>query len=232
MQPKAVQETPLHRLHLRFRIHAACPLDGVMLAMEEPENAEIFFNGAHVPAEVCGWYADRSIRTLPLPPVPAGESVLEMTLPFGKSVTGTRRTLMPLPQRLGYDDITRQGLAHYSGELEYSFPVTCAGGTLCVHTPHFRAAYLEVCVDGGAPQLLMVPPYTARFDGVCAGAHTVAIRACIPRENTFRPFHNAETNVRKQAPESWRTRGDAWTESYRLSPEGLLSAPKIWTEEL
>lgn len=248
VQPWAMeQETLLHRLHLRFRIHAACPLDGVMLAMEEPENSEIFFNGAHVPAEVCGWYADRSIRTLPLPPLVAGENVLELTLPFGKTtetewcyllgrfgvtVCGTRRTLTALPQRLGYDDITRQGLLHYSGELEYSFPVTCADGTLCVHAPHFRAAYLEVCVDGGAPQLLMVPPYTAHFDGICAGAHTVAIRAYIPRENTFRPFHNAETNVRKQAPESWRTRGDAWTESYRLSPEGLLSAPQIWTEEL
>ena len=240
-------ESISNHLHLRFRIQSAVLLSGVLLAMEEPETAEIHLNGIPVEKAATGWYADRSIRTLPLPPLAAGENVLELTLPFGKTtetewcyllgrfgvtVNGTLCTLTALPQRLSYDDITRQGMAHYSGNLNYTIPVCCAGGTLCIHAPHFRAAYLQISVDGSTPQLLMIPPYTARFDGISAGSHTVTICACIPRENTFRPFHNADTVTRKQAPESWRTSGDAWTQSYRLSPEGLLSAPEIWMEEI
>lgn len=240
------EETIEHRLRLRIRLHAALPLANLRLGMEDPGMARIFLNGACVSAAADGWYADRCIQTLPLPPLREGENVLEISIPFGRTtepewcyllgcfgvtVRGSYRVLTALPAQLGFDDITWQGLAHYSGNLTYTFPVCSVGGTLCVHIPHFRAAYMEVQLDEREAQLIALPPYTARFQAVAAGTHNITIRVCIPRENTFRPFHNADTVTQKQAPESWRTSADAWTDSYRLAVEGLLSAPEIWTED-
>ena len=57
--------------------------EGVSLGLERAEEACIRLNGEPVPMKDCGWYVDRAISTVPLPPLRAGENRLEVTWPYG-----------------------------------------------------------------------------------------------------------------------------------------------------
>ena len=46
------------------------------------------------------------------------------------------------------------------------------------------------------------------------------------RANSFRGFHNANKEL-WVGPAYWRSVNAAWTDSYRLAPFGLMSAPFI-----
>ena len=51
------------------------------------------------------------------------------------------------------------------------------------------------------------------------------------RSNTFGAVHRVCEGNNWLGPDSWRTSGDEWSESYRLTPFGILSAPVIQIEE-
>ena len=51
------------------------------------------------------------------------------------------------------------------------------------------------------------------------------------RSNTFGAVHRVCEGNNWLGPDSWRTSGDEWSESYQLIPSGILSAPVIQAEE-
>ena len=130
---------------------------------------------------------------------------------------------------LGFDDITRQGLAHYSGNLTYHLKVTTSGAPLAVTVPHYAGAAVRVEVDG-KQQYAVYPPYRTVFEGLEAGQHRLDIVLLGNRQTAFGPVHLADIPRKWIGPDAWRTSGPWWTESYRLKPIGLLSAPIV--EEL
>lgn len=77
-------ETPEHTVRLRFAIQSETAVAAPKLAMEHPETAVIRFNGRTVSASPDGYYVDKAIRTVTLPPVEPGTNVLELVLPFGR----------------------------------------------------------------------------------------------------------------------------------------------------
>ena len=47
------------------------------------------------------------------------------------------------------------------------------------------------------------------------------------RNNSFGPVHLADPKSLWIGPNAWRSTGNQWTESYRLKPLGITSAPTI-----
>ncbi len=231
---------PAHKVHLVYEFESEIAVEQALLGVECPEGMQITFNGKAVDPTPTGYYVDRSIKTLVLPPVQKGRNVLEIeklygersTLEsvyilgsFGVRVAGSIAKIVALPERLAFADITRQDLGFYSGKLTYRLEVETKGGDLAVTVPRFRASVLRISADGKSVPVSF-SPYTARF-ALPAGKHCVEIAAYIPRTNGFAPLHNCDETCAYQNPAAWRTEGDKWSYEYCLTREGLLAAPLL-----
>ena len=244
-QPWTVTDisTP-HTVRLKFRVDCALEIPGVKIALEDADVAKITLNGAPVLSRPDGWFTDKAIGTRMLGTLTAGENIIEVELPFGPrsniewcyllgnfgvEVSGEYRQLVARKAQLGFDDITRQGLAHYSGNLTYHLKAVTTGGDLAVTVPHYAGAAVRVEVDG-KQQYVVYPPYRTVIRDLAPGEHEVNIVLLGSRQNAFGPVHLADSQRKWIGPDAWRTAGATWTESYRLKPIGILSAPVL--EEL
>lgn len=229
------------RLRLRFRIHSEVNISGAKLGIEEPHSAKITLNGLNVPIRPDGWFVDKSIETIPLPELFAGESRLEITVPVGKRtnleafyllgdfgvrVSGCRKVLTKPVRTLDFGDIVGQGLPFYTGNIEYSFPVR-SGGSFTLRVPQYRGGLVKVLVDGEDVGNIAFSPYglTVRTE---AGEHNVALRLYGTRQNGFAQLHHTQGVYFYQSPNSWRSAGDLWSYEYRFKPAGILKSPEIY----
>jgi len=241
VQPWCLSATaPAHTVRLVYEFESEIEVAAPLLAVERPDSMQITLNGNAVSGEVKGYYVDRSIQTLALPPVKKGcnrlviekaygeRSALEAVYilgNFGVRATGSVAVITRLPETLGFADIVHQGLPFYSGKLSYHFEVETSGGELAVTVPRYRAATLRITV-GKQSVPVAFSPYTARF-ALPAGTHRVTLDAYIPRTNGFGPLHNCDETCAYQNPAAWRTTGDKWSYEYCFTREGLLAAPRF-----
>ncbi len=248
-QPWVVQEEKAeHKVNLRFRVYSEIPVVGAKLALEDAELAQIKVNGQHVSDKPDGWFVDKSIGVIALPPLNPGENIIEAALPFGRrtnvewcyllgdfgvELIGTRRVIVPAPKKLGFDDITRQRLPHYTGNVTYQVPVTTKGGSLRVTVPHYNGAMVRVELDGKPVGHILYPPYVLDIGKVDEGKHELGFTLLNTRENAFGPLHRTDYSNTWIGPDAWRTENSFWTESYRLTPAGIRTAPIVeeYTED-
>ncbi len=241
VQPWLIPEEPAaHTARLRFRFWSERAFTGLRLAVEQPEGAEIRLNGEPVTAGSDGWYVDEDIRTLPLPPVRAGENTLTLSVPltrrtnleamyllgtFGVAVAGTRLTLTDPPARLALDDLTRQGLPFYTGNVRYRFRIRLAEAheAAWLHIPHMASPVAAVYVDGEEAGKIAWQPMRVRLPRLEPGEHTIGILACGSRYNGFGTLHNANPAYKWYGPDAFRTAGDEWTDNYLVRPAYILS---------
>ena len=242
VQPWTIpEETPEHTARLRFLVNCACDIADIKLALEDAEAARIICNGKPVTARPTGWFTDKSIGTVTIGNLHAGENILEVALPFGRrtniewcyllgnfgvQVLGEYRCLTVCQRQLGFDDVTKQGLAHYGGNITYHIPFATKGGTVSVTVPHFAGTAVKVSLDD-QNGYIAYPPYRLELGTVAAGNHILRLQLLGNRHNCFGAVHLADPKYRWLGPDSWRTSGSLWTESYRLKPLGILSAPII-----
>lgn len=241
-QPWVIQEKkPEHTVRLRFHVQCAVDIPDVKLALEDAPIARILCNGTQINTSPDGWFTDKSIGTVPIGALRQGENIIEVTLPFGcrtnvewcyllgdfgVRVLGEYRELIPVQSVLGFDDVTKQGLAHYGGNITYHIPVTTTGGRLRITAPHFAGTAIRVEL-GDRKEYIAYPPYVLELDNVPAGEHMLDLTLLGNRQNCFGPMHLANLRERWIGPDAWRSRGDRWTESYRLRELGILSTPII-----
>lgn len=237
-QPWALAEmVPEHRVRLRFTFDSWVETD-VCLALEDSEIAEITYNGVacHKPAD--GWFVDKCIGIRPLGKTRVGENIIEVELPFGQrtnvewcyllgrfgvEIRGEYRVLTKMPDKIGFDDITRQGLVHYTGNITYCIPVKTKAGALSITVPHYAGIAVKVRCDGDQAAILY-PPYRCQLS-LSEGDHMLELTLLGNRYNAFGHLHCAEQSQDNINPDIWRYPN--WTESYRLHPLGILSAPII-----
>lgn len=241
-QPWVIPETqPEHTVRLRFTIQCAQAFQNIRLALEDAAVTEITLNGEKVTAKPEGWYVDKSIGVVTIGDLQAGENILEVQLPFGKRTNvewyfllgdfgvqlfGEQRVMVPLQNFLGFDDITRQGLAHYGGNVTYQIPLETKGGAVTVQVPHYAGAAVKAKL-GEQEAYIVYAPYKATFQNVPAGKHMLELTLLGHRHNSFGPVHLADEKNLWIGPDAWRSVGESWTESYRLKPMGITSAPRI-----
>ena len=243
-QPYTIQpEAATDFLDLRFTIPCECGVAAPLLALEEPENARVRLNGAPVPMRPAGWYVDRDIVTIPLPPLRAGDNRLEIRVPigrrtnteafyllgdFGVRVNGVEKTVTPSARRLGFGSVVPQGLPFYTGNVTYSVDVETAEDALLVRVPHYRGALVKVLVDGEDRGDIAFSPYELTVEGLAPGRHRVALKLYGTRQNGFAQLHHAQSVDFYQNPRSWHSQGDQWCYEYQLKPMGILKSPEFY----
>jgi len=245
-QPWLVPPTPpQHMLHLRFAIHSDIAVPTPQLAIEDVANLNIRLNGAVVDTTAVGYFVDTDIPTIALPALPAGDSVLEVDIPFGErtavewcyllgdfgvQVQGTQKTIIQRPARLGFGDWTRQGLPFYAGNVTYHMPIQGDGRNMSVAVTHFRVPVVKVGLDGQDVGVVAYAPYRVDL-GPVTGEHRLDITAYGNRANTFGALHNADEKEGWFGPDVWRRTGDAWCDEYHLWVTGVLVAPKVMVQK-
>ena len=125
-----------------MRLHSNCTLEHCKLALEEAEKAEIYFNYQKVDSKVCGFFTDRSIKTILLPTIQNGENILEIRMPinnqsaiewcyilgdFSVNVSGTAKTLGEKHKLVAFSDLRIQGLPFYGANITYKIGVVMPG---------------------------------------------------------------------------------------------------------
>ena len=246
-QPWTVKDERIeHSVKLRFTVICAIDAPGVHLALEDADIARITLNGHSVAARPDGWYVDKSIGTVPLGTLNKGTNTIEVELPFGRrtnvewcyllgdfgvKIAGSHREIVARPEKLGFDDVTRQLLPHYGGNIRYRIPFECHGGRLKLTVPHYDGTGIRVDMDGQTIGHILYPPYELPLGAPAAGRHELTLILLGNRENAFGPFHRADTTNSWIGPDAWRTEGAAWTDSYRLTSLGIRSIPTISEEQ-
>lgn len=232
-----------HHLSLRFRIYADQEIKAPSLALENAEETKLTLNGVPVASDITGYYVDRSIKTVALPDLKAGENILVAEMPyynkfnveamyllgdFGVHVAG-RNVLITSPvRRLAFGDICGQGLPFYGGNLTYKVPVTVSRDcTLRVDATQFRCPVIKVALDGKDCGRIAFSPYSLEIPDVKAGEHTLEITAFGNRVNTFGTLHNCNHTDSWMGPNAWRTTGPAWAYEYQIRPCSILISPVV-----
>ena len=145
---------------------------------------------------------------------------------FGVSVQGKRLTVTPLPEKIGFSDLTYQGMPFYGGVVSYHVPVDCdSDWDMIIKLPHYRAAVNTVEVDGDKVATIAYPPYAWDIGVLKEGKHTVTVNTYVSRRNCFGDVHNADETFSWQGPSAWTTGDCLWTYEYRLRRTGLLTEP-------
>ncbi|MBR3393305.1 MAG: hypothetical protein IKG51_04250 [Firmicutes bacterium] len=242
------------RLKLRFRFVSKLSINGAKLALEDSETARIWLNGKEVKAEPDGWFVDRCIRTIPLPEIVRGENRIEVEVPigartnleamyllgdFGVKVSGTEKVLTEPVKKIGFGDITPQGLPFYTGNLLYHMQVaipdkdaephgaSATNGEICIRIPQYRGGLCEVMLDGKAVGEVVYSPYTLKIPA-STGEHELTVKLYGTRQNGFAQLHHTQGVYFYQSPNSWRSDGDLWTYEYQFKKAGILKSPELY----
>ena len=243
VQPyKVVPEPITNHLRLRFTIPSEITATGLHLALEDAAETEITWNGQAVTSQPDGWYVDRSIETVPLPPLAEGENVLEVRVPigrrtnlecmyllgdFGVRVNGVEKTVIAPIRRLGFGSVVEQGLPFYTGNVNYHFTLD-VHGPYTLRVPAWRGGLVKVLVDGQDAGNIAFSPYERVLDGLAPGKHQVTLKLYGTRQNGFAQLHHIPGIYFYQSPDSWRSTGDRWTYEYQFKPMGILKSPEIY----
>lgn len=236
------KEVYCHKIRLRFHVESDVEEETVFLGLERAAEKQIFWNGEEVIPKIIGWYTDKAIQTVSLTGLRKGHNCLEVIQPFGRDTNtewmyllgefnvvlkGENSLLTQWDPKVGFDTLTIQGLPFYGGAVVYEIPFETTKENISIRIPHYRAGLLRVWVDEDASVPVVLPPYERSFEKIRPGKHILKVKAYISRNNSFGPVHLADEKDEWFGPSAWRTQGDRWTESYRLSEQGLLSKVEI-----
>ena len=234
-------EDPKDRLTLRFIIPSQIKAQGISLALEEPEQADVRLNGVKVNYVDKGWYVDKCIRKMDLPALNIGENVLEITVPigrrtnleafyllgdFGVKVNGTKKTVTEPVRFLGFGDIVPQGLPFYTGNIKYKLRVRNEGA-FTIKVPRYRGGLVKVFADGKDVGNIAFSPYTLRID-IPAGEHDIDVMLYGTRQNGFAQLHHTPGVYFYQSPNSWRSEDELWCYEYQFKVAGILKSPEVF----
>lgn len=234
------EEEPRHFVKLRFVVNSCIELDKLYLAIEQPERAQIFWNGSTVPTIPSGWFTDRAIKKLPLPGLKAGENILEVTLPylergslewmyllgdFGVQLAGAQGWITKTVRMLGFGSVCGQGLPFYGGNLSYEMEIDVPDCQFVqISTTHYRGMFVKVFADGVEQGDILFAPYRLNVK-LSPGKHRITLRLYGNRHNSFGALHNADDSTYYYGPDAWRTLGDSWSYEYRVRDYGILKSP-------
>lgn len=243
-QPWRIPEAPKeHAVVLRYEIESKIDTGSLKLAMERPQDAVIWWNGEICSSESNGWYVDRFIQTVEVPGLRTGKNELVLEIPYGRKtnlenifllgefgveVWGTKAVVTEAADKVYFGDITRQRMPFYGGSITYRMDFSMeAGREAVIRVPHFAAPVLEVTLDGKKRGLIAYAPHELPVGELSAGRHTLEICVLGNRFNTFGTLHNCNDEYKWYGPDSYRTKGSEWSETWCLRPFGILSRVEI-----
>lgn len=243
VQPYCIKDEPCSKTAvLRFEFNSEIEYEGAYLALENPTETHIVFNGEDVSNEIVGNYVDIRIYKVRLPAIKKGRNELILSLPFGARknienvfvlgkfgvrVVGTTAKITALPERIPFGDLTRLGFPFYGGNVTYLLPFETENGNVEICSSYYRGALQGVFVDGEKKGYIIYPPYKLTVEGLSDGRHTLGLKLFIHRYNTFGPLHLTREKNSCHGPDVWRKTDALWSDEYVLRRTGVLKHPDI-----
>ena len=239
-QPWTIEkEACRHRVTLKFIIKSRVNVFNACLALEDASEADICLNGKSVVNEISGYYVDKAIEKVMLPPIRAGENHLEVSLPFGKDRTPEACYLLgdfsvfkeadgyvlDVPvKELAFDDIVGQGLPFYGGNITYYLYYEAEDCDTIIQTEKYKGALISVEADGEYRGEIIFDPYEFELTNMPKGRHVIGLTLYGNRVNTFGTLHNALMPLKWVGPEAFRP-STCFTYDYVLRETGILEKP-------
>lgn len=202
---------------------------------------EAWLNGRRVGTAADGYYVDKAIHTLALPPLKKGRNELVLRVPvserisienffltgdFGVRAAGAEAGLTARPRRLAFGSVTGQGMPFYGGTVTYRIPFACEAGELTVRADYYKGALISARLDGREAGKIVLPPYTLTVPEVSAGEHLLELTLYASRINTFGALHLC-VPVSWKGPNMWYTDGCGWAYEYQLTDIGIMKKPEL-----
>ena len=243
-QPYAIEIAPAeHTVDLRIAIHSEIDVEGALLAVEDADVVKIALNGQPVENNITGYFTDESIGTIPMPKIPAGDSILELRFPYGERTNiewcyllgdfgvrmmGSYCLITERQEKLGFGDVVAQTLPFYGANVDYHFDIELEeDGDVEIEASYYRGSLMGVALDGERKGRIVLPPYKLMLENVKKGKHTVTITLFGNRHNCFGALHKVNDGDLWYGPKAWRTQGPEWCYEYKTRPFGLLKSPVI-----
>lgn len=246
-QPWTIEkEVPEHWVTLRYTFFSETEVRGAHLALEDAELSEITFNGEKISNETDGYFTDKSIATVKLPPIKNGENILVITLPitnrstvencfilgnFNVRVEGIKKTVIPPTDKIGFGNIVMQGMPFYGADIVYTTDIDapcCCDAQIAVR--NYKGAVMRVKLDGKDLGVIAYSPYEIKAENIAKGKHKLEITLYGNRNNCFGPVHNTDDKLGWVGPDAWEFMSDnqnRWKYEYTLKPVGILAGPEI-----
>lgn len=241
-QPWAMQEKEMHQVVLWYEFFSEIETEA-WLGLEEVDASRIFLNGREMEKKDCGYYVDPAIRMISLQKICKGKNKLKLEVSYHQKTNlenlyllgdfsvklGTQfSTICSQASKLRLGDITSQGMPFYTGNLEYHFEIQIEeAGEYAIRVPKFCAPLLEVFIDGKTNGVIVYEPHRQTLGWLEKGIHDVCIVLYGNRYNGFGMLHNANDAYVWYGPDSYRTTGSDWTDSYRLHPVGIFDTIEL-----
>lgn len=256
-QPWAVVPEPIkHNFTLKYTFESEIEYNGAFLATEEPEICKIIFNGQNVENKINGYFTDKSIGKIPLPPIKKGSNELIITYPIGPRAfaescfilgefnvkcEGVVKTIIPKTEKIGFGNIVSQGMPFYGGNItykaEFAAPEDCS---VTVNASVYKGTLIKVKIYGNEAGIIAYSPYDITVDGIKKGNHTIEFTLFENRHNSFGVLHTTNTKMSWFGGGAWikncygpflEERGIKylpWQYEYYLRPAGILASPTIY----
>ncbi len=239
-QPWVLGEEKIeHYVTLYFDIDCEADFSNTYLATEEITSAKL--NGQILDLTPSGYFVDESIIKYALPLLKKGINTLEITVPIGKRtsienafitgdfdvyVQGCTKKIKAVSDKIGFGDITSQGMPFYGGNLTYTAEIDTPDCELNIRASRFRGSLVSVNIDGKEAGIIAYAPYTLKIKDIPAGKHTVEFVHYGNRINTFGGLHYCGYFY-WIGPEHWYSKDYEFCYEYNLKPTGILSSPVI-----
>lgn len=222
-QPWYLKKKGIHSyfpVELKYQFESNLEFDGY-LAVEQPERAELTFNGVSV-HENGTWWVDPCFRKIPVSirkgnnvlvfrTMYADDTVLEAVHVLGEFGVFQNR-IGPKPQIIHYGDIRPQGFPYYGGKIRYHFEKNVTEPSCLRLNGLYGAGVIKV-------NNTIVPwaPYVARVEP----CQTITVELVLTRRNTFGPLHYLPAVPDGLSPACFVPEGEHQTDSYVTLPCGL-----------
>jgi len=216
-----------------------------LLAIEDSDLVKISLDGKNVESKSSGWWVDRDIHTVPLPPLSVGKHTLEVEYQygpmtnlervyilgeFGVSIRGRTAKIVPLElDTMEWGDITRQNLPFYTGNITYhcTFTPPQPHGDTAIRVAHFSSPAVAVDLNSTRLGLIIHQPRAIFLGKLENREYKIDFTCFGNRQNAFGPIHLVPNKTKWIAADAWRTDYDWWSEEYVLGEVGILNAPRV-----
>lgn len=239
VQPWLISDTTSeHKVKFKFEFSSEIEVLEPEFALEGAEIADIFVNGKKIEKRIAGYYVDKCIKKVALPPIAVGKTVVEVEYPlsekvflencfvlgnFGVRISGSKFKLTALPKTVKFGDISKQGFPFYGGKLTYHTSFKSEGGRVSLCVPEYRSALIDIKTDRDE-KAIIYPPFTAVLTAE-KGENKVDITAYISRENAFGLTFEPYNYRRLDSPGAYRIKPLTFIKKYFTQKAGVLKTP-------
>lgn len=244
VQPWVIPEEECkHSITMKFKVNSEIDFEDALLAIERPDEAEIWFNEEKINPQTVGYFTDKAIKTIKMPIIKKGENILIVKVPFAErknlewlyilgefdvKLVGTYKKIVAIDEEKGFGSVVNQGMPFYGGNLVYECEFeTKENGDAYIKCGAFRGPVIRAFVDDKDAGIIAIQPYTVKVENLKAGKHKLKFVLYGNRCNSFNSVHNINCDHYWNGAIRWDTEEGRWSYEYNLKEFGILHAPRI-----